>query len=238
MMKHLDEFYDKRLDSIDPSEHLVQVGHTINGKAISDIQFLAMVEQIEKMLDLQPSDNLLDLCCGNGLITHKLSEKCHKILGVDFSISLIDIARKDKASPNITYATGNVKELASIFQEPIEPFTKVLMYAALQHFTLEEFKIILKSLVTITTNSPVLVFGFFPDKQKKWEFYNTPRRKWDHFIRVLNGRELITTWWKKNDLRDIAEQYGFECQFESMPTKLEQLDYRLNMKLEKRLIGE
>lgn len=64
-----------------------------------------------KMLDIHPHDNVIDLCCGTGdlaRIIKKIFPKCC-VQGVDFSESMLDIARSK--SSDIRYLYGDVTNL-------------------------------------------------------------------------------------------------------------------------------
>ncbi|MEM7556966.1 MAG: class I SAM-dependent methyltransferase [Cyanobacteria bacterium P01_A01_bin.84] len=49
---------------------------------------------IERLLQLKPGQKILDIGCGNGLTTRRLSSLGAKILGIDFSPEMIKYARK------------------------------------------------------------------------------------------------------------------------------------------------
>ncbi len=66
-------------------EFLRQVGRTIDGQPITEQQIELDVAAVRTALELNPRDCLLDLCCGNGAITHRLAASCGFTFGVDFS---------------------------------------------------------------------------------------------------------------------------------------------------------
>ena len=77
---------------------LYQVGRTINKKPISKEESDLYVQDIKNKLKLNGNDVLLDLACGNGIITYELSNYVKKVIGVDFSNPLIANAKKYKLS--------------------------------------------------------------------------------------------------------------------------------------------
>ena len=50
-----------------------QVGKTVNGLDVAIYQINLIVENIANALQLKTSDTIIDLCCGNGLITRQLA---------------------------------------------------------------------------------------------------------------------------------------------------------------------
>ena len=69
---------------VKPSKDLkLQVGRWKNHN-IEDI-----VREIAKRLKITKKDVVLDVGCGNGIITKKIAKKCKRIYGVDFSEFLI-----------------------------------------------------------------------------------------------------------------------------------------------------
>jgi predicted TPR repeat methyltransferase len=75
-----------------PGDYLRQVGKTVNGAPISQIAVDALVQDIAHRLAIKGTDHLLDLCCGNGLVTHQCAPFCRSIVGVDYSEPLLQIA--------------------------------------------------------------------------------------------------------------------------------------------------
>ena len=71
------------------AEHdlLRQVERTIGGMPEPQNQIELLISAIRRRLDLRREDILLDLCCGNGLITAQLSHWCRAVVGVDYSPS-------------------------------------------------------------------------------------------------------------------------------------------------------
>ena len=84
-------------------EFLKQVGKTVQGHPISEAQVSTLISDFAQKLELVSDDLVLDLCCGNGLITSIIASKCKDILGVDFSAPLIEIAQEYHQGVNASY---------------------------------------------------------------------------------------------------------------------------------------
>src|SRR5262245_11503451 len=138
-------------------EHLRQVGRTLDGKPVGLDQVCLIVDDITSRLRLEPSDVLLDLCCGNGLLTSRLAEKCRRVVAIDFSEPLLTVARRDYSRANVEYRLGSVRRLSHLGLAP-GSFTKVLMYDALQHFAAEDLRELLPQLKSLTARSSPMLF--------------------------------------------------------------------------------
>lgn len=210
-------------------DFLRQVGKTLHGQPISSAQFSLLLEEVMQLLDLRPHDSLLDLCCGNGLITARIAENCRFVAGVDYSTPLIRIANKFHARPNIAYHLGSVLDLANLPQAAWSPINKAYMYEALQHFTPSQLEVLLE---TLHVNCPALeriVFFSVPDRAFRWRFYNNPRRKLVYLLRTISATEQIGTWWDRAALQRTASRHGYRCRFFPQPPGLHTSHYRMDV---------
>ena len=103
------QFWNNSPDKGD--DFLRQVGKTVGGKPISAEQVQALVLDIVARLQLNVSDDVLDLCCGNGFVTNRCSAFCRSLVGVDYSAPLIEVATTRLARENVRYLASNVCEL-------------------------------------------------------------------------------------------------------------------------------
>ena len=85
-------YYDSNSRQFDGSL-LKQVGKTVNGRDISELQMKLIVQNIANVLRLSAKDSVVDLCCGNGLITGQLAPHVKRVIGVDFTPGLIETAK-------------------------------------------------------------------------------------------------------------------------------------------------
>ena len=70
-------------------DFIKQVGKTVQGKPITNEQLDKIILDIVQKLELKSDDRVLDLCCGNGMITYGMAQNCQSIVSVDFSEPLI-----------------------------------------------------------------------------------------------------------------------------------------------------
>lgn len=223
--------YPKQFDD---TAYLQQVGKTVNGEPISEHQFQHILDDIEQRLQLKPDDNVLDLCCGNGLITQKIAARCANVVGVDFSEPLLAVARKHHKPDNVTYHQLSVLELDKLGTAYERYFDKVLMYEALQHFSEDSLTDILQHLlIYVKPKDAIIVFGSVPNKARIWDFYNTPARRQEYFIRQANGTEAIGTWWSEVFIRQTCASLGLEAKFHRQHKALHTSHYRFDISCHK-----
>ena len=216
-MVNLNEFYNKRVNSLNKNDLLKQVGHSVNGIAISQVEFNILINGINDVLNLNNQDNLLDLCCGNGVITREFIQSCDSICGIDFSKELISIAKNINTSNKIKFYNTDVFNVAKYYQKD-RLFSKILMFGSLQHFSISEFPKVLNLIQTQSTNDFIALFGFVPDKQYKWKFYNTLKKKALYVSRRLMKTDVMGTWWIKSDIIDICDSMNLSCNFIDIKT--------------------
>ena len=219
------EVYPKRVGGTD---FLEQVGKTVKGQPITDVQFKRILSQIGDQLHLEKDDTLLDLCCGNGLITKELGRSCRMVVGIDFSQPLVDVANQHHQAANVVYQRMNVLELDKL--PPMVPglFSKVLMYEALQNFRKQDLKRLLENVLKLSSRDVVILLGSIPDHARKWRFYNTPKRKLAHLARRMLGTDPIGTWWKRGDIHTTCKQFGLQCKFQEQHKELHTSHYRFD----------
>ena len=209
-----------------------QVGKTVNKLPISYDIFTKMVENIVQSLKLTKKDILLELCCGNGLLTYPLSNFSRFVYAFDFAKQMIDNAKRFKNNENINYTVGDAK--ANFFElfEFVEMPNKFLINDSLAYFTADDLQTILATILENSKNFSFYITGI-PCEELKWNFYNTEERKKTYLSDVENGDSYnngMGKWWSIEELKQLALAHGLECIIE-MPSKF--YNYRVNALLEK-----
>jgi 2-polyprenyl-3-methyl-5-hydroxy-6-metoxy-1,4-benzoquinol methylase len=226
-MKKWERYWNEFPNTFPEQYFLEQVGKTVNKKPISDETYKEILKSILCNLKIYYNDDVLDLCCGNGLITKSISYYCKSISGIDFSKKLIEIAKSHNSEKNIEYICGDVNEICNFLKD--RTFSKIFLYEALQHFDTEQFEKLLVNLRCLMKKRWVLFIGSVPDKNKKWKFYNTVGRKLSYIWRVINNDEAIGTWWDKNLIRQICDKSNLHVQFLKQNYKLHTAHYRFDL---------
>ncbi len=206
------KFWAEHPLQFDEREFLRQVGHTEQGVPYSQSSFDAMVMVISRALSLAHEDRLLDVCCGNGVVTAALATQCSDAIGVDFSQPLIQIATEYHGGPNLAF---EVKDALSLrFDEALAcrgKFDCVLMYAALQHFERADLPELLAGLSKHTAESGRIMIGGIPDIDRRDEFLTTRASKLRYRYYQLRRRDRIGTWWSQAEIVRAASTLGLHC---------------------------
>jgi len=207
----------------------VQVGKTVSREPVPLLVFREMVQQVVDGLDLQSTDHLVDLCCGNGLITHALAHLVEQITAIDFAEHLIDSALRFKAKANIRYCVGDVETALS--REVKRPPDKVLMNDSLGYFTPESFGLVLDSVLALTQDRPMqfLVTGV-PAYALRWSFYDTPERRMRFMALEQEGGDTFDgmgRWWREDELREIGALRRLDVEIAPQSPALS--EYRINV---------
>ena len=216
----------------EPTQFLEQVGKTVAKKPVAEQQIGWIVEGVRARLDLSPDDRLLDLCCGNGLLTARFSAACRRVTGVDYSEPLLAVARAHNSPENVEYLRGDARELGALLAG--RSFDKVVMYEALQHFTPREVEGMLRQLAALLAEGAPVLLASIPDRARLWTFHDTLRRRWDFVRRSLRGDPAIGTWWRREALADLAERNGFACEALDQDARLYTAHYRFDALLRRR----
>src|SRR5690349_17565385 len=108
---NLRSLYETHARACDPKDFQSQVMRTPYGKPVGQDQVELIVDGIERGLDIRPHDVLLDLCCGNGVITDPIFARCRGGVRVDFTPYLIEIARANfELPPDRLFRVGDALE--------------------------------------------------------------------------------------------------------------------------------
>lgn len=199
---------DPRLSSADA---LNQVGKTVEGKTISTTQFEAIGRDICSKLRLSAHDQVLDLCCGNGLVTHYVSHNCDRIFGIDFSKPLIEVARTQFNATNIEYLEADVRALPQAIHE--RSFTKIYMYEALQYLNAGDLGAVLLQISQLPGPRALLYLASIPDAARLWNFYDTPSRRQEYERRHREGNEAVGFWWERVELGRVLAAHHYAIDF-------------------------
>ena len=216
--------------SCEETDFMRQVEKTVHKQPIAESEFEAQITAVRSELQLNPGDVMLDMCCGNGIMTARMAEICRTVVGVDFAEPLIAIARKYHNSPNVKYYCMSMLD-PKIRTLPERPFSKFYMYESLQYFDEDQLTPLLDSLVGIATSDAVMFFGGVPDADRLWYFYDTEERRKDYLQRKKENREAIGTWWSRKSIAQSCALLGLECEFHEQDPILHSAHYRYDVRI-------
>lgn len=226
----------RNIEPLSEDDLFIQVGKTVARKPISKDIFDSMISRIVDHLDLRVDDEILDLCCGNGLISFEISQHVERLIGVDFADHLIAGAIKFKSRPNIIYRTADVTSPIHklIDETPSGDLkrlpNKYLMNDALAYFSPQTLGIIFDNIcIAKGSDSFRFLITGIPDGARKWNFYNTPDRKSRYLEKMAQGDETndgIGRWWEAEEIELLCAQRGLAFQLFRQPDSISK--YRMD----------
>jgi SAM-dependent methyltransferase len=197
-------FWNEDPQVFDPDSRR-QVGRTFRGVGYSDQAIDALVARLVECLHASPDSSLLDLACGNGLLTHRLASHVRTITAVDYSAPLIATARQRFARANIEYVVGDAVELSHI----TATYDGAVLSAALQHFDRTALSRLLRRLRDIVTPGGRVVLADVADRDRIWRFYRGLSGRLRYGRELLSGRPTIGYWWSPARLCQVAGSAGW-----------------------------
>jgi SAM-dependent methyltransferase len=208
------------------------------------------------LLDLEQSDEVLDLCCGNGLITVRVAKMARRVTGVDFSRVLLQQAHGISNAANITYVEGDALSLDSVLKGC--SFNKAYISAAFQYFDARLGKDVLSGLRRILNLEARVAILDVPDRSRKGTYllraasrlllperalalekrqdkrFPTIRSRLSYLKRHagaamgLDGGVQWGWWWSRAAFEQLAAECGFACTVFDQPPQNPHHSYRFD----------
>jgi len=183
---------------------LRQVERTVNGQEVSDVQMNLAIDAVVQSLNLQLSDCVADLCCGNGLITRAVAPRVRAVTGVDFSEGLIHYARQHSVADNIHYEIADVSRLPSKF---FHGMNKVYLRDSVSCLDTESLSRLLHAISQSGTVEKFHIGGV-PDAGKLSVYYDTDEKMAYYQKLKAEGIPHIGTWWGRDEFIGLVEAQG------------------------------
>lgn len=220
--------YDDYARTCDPDDLLGQVRRTVGGHAVDQHQIDMIVQAVLTYLDLTRDDLVLDLCCGNGLLTDRVFERCVGGVGVDMGEYLISVARKNfEQSPDKTYVVADAESFVEAEPAP-RRFTKALCYGSFSYLSDESAGRVLAVLRRRFRGITRLLLGNLPDKAMAREFFGRER----YVEGVECDHETVLGRWRTEaDVKELAGAAGWKATFARMPAGFYGASYRFDATL-------
>lgn len=222
-------FWHEYPAQLSEEDFLSQVCHTDSGVPYSPQVFDAMIASIVRGLALQENHHLLDICCGNGVVTRRLASHCKFTLGIDFSATLLEIASRHQSADNLDYLLCNALDLND--KQLSIRFNRICMYGALQHFAELQIDYLLQGILRQATDDAIIFIGAIPDAERKHKYFNTPEKLAEHQRYQEEGRDRMGTWWHRDMIAGAAKRAGLACIFDDRSSNRPGRDYRFDLQL-------
>ncbi len=224
-------FYKKNIrnTSNDFSSFLIQVGKTYLGKPITKDEYKNIIKIIVNNLSINNKDDILDLGCGNGLMTNDIAKYAKHVTGFDLNEDLLTIAIENHQRDNIDYLQSNIMDIDFTQYSA----TKFYMYGVIQNI---EYKILREFLQNIlnTKKSFTLFIADIPDQARILNFYHTKERR-DFLFKELieNKKSHLGNWWYKEHIIQICEDLDLAIEIRDQNPLLHTSHYRFDLVIKK-----
>lgn len=169
------------------------VSRSRSGIIIKDKDWHQTLSYIKSILKISKESDILELCCGNGLIIGELSEMCNTAVAIDYSDSLLKQLKQMYKANNLTVIQEDINEILL----DKSSFDAIIMYFSIQHFDLKETIAIIKKCITSLKNGGLMLIGDIPDNSKKWSYLSKDEYKIDYIERIYKNEPKIGTWFEK-----------------------------------------
>ena len=116
-----------------PKDHWTHEAYSTSASFVPQL-----TSKVVGWLDPKPADIILDLGCGDGLLTAKIKERCASVTGVDSSSNLLETARRKYGSiSNLFWHVQDCRYLEDYREVEDGAYSKVFSNAAL-HWILRD----------------------------------------------------------------------------------------------------
>jgi len=198
----------------------VQRNNNFNAESLKQIE-----DNICQLINLRNEDSLLDVCCGNGLITKNLAARCRKIVGVDFSDQMINTANKQYLLPNTKF----IKEDALYLSNSIkEKFDIIILYFSFQYFNRSQGEKAIFEMKKLLKPKGKILIGDIPNKNKIWVFYDTPLKRFFYIKQMLFNQPKMGKFWSEKEMKEISKKLNLKGTYIKQPANLPHSHYRFD----------
>jgi ubiquinone/menaquinone biosynthesis C-methylase UbiE len=224
------EFWNNRAKADDA---WTQVGRIVKTPDKQDEAMQKIAEHIAELLQLQKTDNVMDVCCGNGLVTSFVSSYCSSVTGVDFSEELITQAKNN--FPNLYFYNADVLNQQQL-QNGAQLYDAIYLYFSFQY--LESFDKGLQAIVNLLAMikpGGKLLIGDIPDRARFFVYYHSSSRLWQLFKQFLLNRNDMGKFWSEEEMLLICQKLNVRGSYLKQPPHMPHAHYRFDFVIENRL---
>jgi cyclopropane fatty-acyl-phospholipid synthase-like methyltransferase len=217
-------FWRKHATESQRAEPLRQVLRLQSGQPVAPDTVAAIVASVTDLLEPSPGHTLLDLGCGNGLLTRHLFDKFGRVLAVDVSAEFT--TQLGLSAPS--HVAAWQADVATV-ELPPASVDRVLCYSVAQYLSEAELAGLFLRMRSWMRVGGLAVIGDIPDVTRMWMFFNSIERERAHFDALVCGRPIIGHWFDPVWLTKLARHAGFEAEIRPQPARLPYQHYRFDL---------
>jgi SAM-dependent methyltransferase len=206
-----------------------QVLRTSNKQPIAQPLWEKTLAYVDRLFPVGSTDDVLDLCCGNGLFSAHFAGMSRTVTAVDVSPDLLGGLARLSLSNVITLCSD-----AREAQFAEGAFSRIWLYAGIQYLSESEVVLLFRKMLHWLRTGGLLFIGDIPDRARMWSFYNTPERRSQYFDNCIDDRDVVGTWFDSLWLKQLAEATGFrEAEVIQQPSEQIYAHFRFDMRAER-----
>jgi hypothetical protein len=153
-------------------------------------------------------------------------------VGADFSAPLIEIARKyNGGGGGVRYEVMSALAPDDDVLRDEAPFSRILMYAALQHFGHSDLATIIEAFLRYATRDAVILLGGVLDADRKSTYLDTPEKLAMYEAYLREGRDRLGTWWVPADVVETCRRLGLRCDIDDRTPGRAGAHYRFDARI-------
>lgn len=207
------------------TDTLEQVGR-VGGNTIQRAENVEYyVHHLIALADIKPEHRVLDVCCGNGLITAALKPFCSSIYGID--ISEKQIAQAEKNYPAIPFAVADITQKESIAIPDNRLVDRILICFAFQYMETPQAGLqAIENLKRLLAPGGKIVLTDVPDTRYFFVYYNTLKKLAKLALDMARNKNNMGKFWSKSELDWIAQSVEMKGTQYPQPNQLPYSHYR------------
>ncbi|MAX81147.1 MAG: SAM-dependent methyltransferase [Crocinitomicaceae bacterium] len=195
------------------------------GRPNQNSEFSHLLERLKQQLDLQDTDTILDVGCGNGFLLEHLAPR-NALAGVDYAEQMINLAN--------SRLQGDFR-VASADQLPFEneQFDKVLCYSILHYMQGETMgQKVLEECIRVTKKGGVIFIGDILDQTEENRIKSSSDLEYEKKIPLIH-RYSSWQFYDLETLKQVALQYGCKAEIVNQPETFKLSNYRKDLRIKK-----
>jgi ubiquinone/menaquinone biosynthesis C-methylase UbiE len=154
MKQHHDswkDYWDARGKNV-REDYEVDRGQTCRGTEADELA----ERHLLAFIDPKAEERILDAGCGTGINIERLSRKVRSLVGIDYSESMVERARKRMEAEHVTNAEVRAGSIAATGL-PSDSFDKIICISVMQYLRDQDAEAALKEFVRITKNGSEII---------------------------------------------------------------------------------
>lgn len=184
------------------ADALKQVARTGYPEERMKILMEQQAQHMAAQLELNGSQRLLDVCCGNGMFTSYLLPYCASTTGIDLATALISQAR-ERAQPNQEFYVADALQLDRWegYRANLESFDVITLCFSFQYFeTVERGFLVISHLLSLLKPGGKILLTDVPDRSRFFRHYNSISRIAGLVVQMAKGNNEMGKFWAVEEL--------------------------------------